>query len=101
MNKRFKSLKNPRKKGKVWLKAISPDSRLDCTAGARLTHPGDAVEIVYAPLLAFRLECMLVDPLGNWNEAARLLDEYKAEWEKVDPSPWTFLGEPILQEIKS
>ena len=32
------------------------------------------------------------------DEAVRLLDEYKAEWEKINPSPPTFMGEPIPAE---
>jgi len=51
--------------------------------------------------LAMLLECMLIDPNSYWNEAATLLDEYKAEWEKANPSPPTFMGEPTPPERKA
>lgn len=44
--------------------------------------------------LAFMLECAILDPHGCFDEACRLLDDYKSEWEKVSPSPPTFMGEP-------
>lgn len=55
----------------------------------------------YAGRLALLLECMLIDPNGYWNEAANLLDEYKAEWDKVNPRPPTFMGEPMPPERKA
>jgi hypothetical protein len=45
--------------------------------------------------LALMLECAILNPNGYFDEACALLDEYKAEWEKVNPSPPTFLGKPI------
>lgn len=54
----------------------------------------------YASRLALMLECLIVDYHGHWNEACALLDEYKSEWEKVNPSPPTFMGEPIPLERK-
>lgn len=54
----------------------------------------------YASRLALMLECLIVDYHGHWNEACALLDEYKAEWEKVNPSPPTFMGEPMPAERK-
>lgn len=48
--------------------------------------------------LALMLECAILDPNGYFDEACALLDEYKAEWEKVNPSPPTFMGEPIPNE---
>ena len=48
--------------------------------------------------LALMLECAILNPNGFFDEACRLLDEYKAEWEKVNPSPPTFMGEPIPQD---
>jgi hypothetical protein len=48
--------------------------------------------------MALMLECAILNPNGFFDEACRLLDEYKAEWEKVNPSPPTFMGEPIPQE---
>ncbi len=56
------------------------------------------IDSEFASRLAFMLECMLVDSHGHWDAAARLLDEYKAAWERVNPSPPTFMGEPMPQE---
>ena len=52
----------------------------------------------YAGRLAFMLECLIVDYHGNWDAACKLLDEYKAAWEAVNPSPPTFMGEPMPPE---
>lgn len=51
--------------------------------------------------LALMLECAVLNPNGYFDDACRLLDEYKAEWEKVNPSPPTFMGEPIPQDRKA
>ena len=58
--------------------------------------------------LALMLECAILNPNGYFDDACALLDEYKAEWEKVNPSPPTFMGEPMpterlerLQELKA
>ncbi len=59
-----------------------------------------ALDSAFASRLAFMLECMLVDSHGHWGEAAKLLDEYKAGWEKVNPSPPTFMGEPMPTDRK-
>jgi hypothetical protein len=48
--------------------------------------------------MALMLECAILNPNGFFEKACRLLDEYKAEWDKVNPSPPTFMGEPIPQE---
>lgn len=48
----------------------------------------------YASRLAFMLECVLLDYHGHWDAACALLDEYKAEWDRVNPAPPTFMGEP-------
>ena len=48
--------------------------------------------------LALMLECAILNPNGYFDEACALLDEYKAEWEKVNPSPPTFMGEPMPPE---
>lgn len=68
-------------------------------------HPEHQLEMVartidseYASRLAFMLECLIVDYHGHWEAACQLLDEYKAEWEKINPSPPTFMGEPIPAE---
>ena len=60
----------------------------------------------YAGRLAIMLECTLLDHTGTFNEACRLLDEYRAEWDRVNPQPSLFMGEPVperrarLQELK-
>ncbi|MGE5623105.1 MAG: hypothetical protein ACM3WS_08120 [Bacillota bacterium] len=66
----------------------------------RPANPND-IDDRYAGRLAMLLECMLIDPNRFWNEAAQLLDEYKAEWEKVNPQPPTFMGEPMPPERKA
>jgi hypothetical protein len=48
--------------------------------------------------LALMLECAILNPNGYFDKACALLDEYKAEWEKVNPTPPTFMGEPIPTE---
>ncbi len=50
--------------------------------------------------LALILECAILDPHGHFELACQLLEEYKAEWEKVNPSPPTFMGEPMPPERK-
>ena len=50
--------------------------------------------------LALMLECSILNPNGYFDEACALLDEYKAEWEKVNPSPPTFMGEPMPEDRK-
>lgn len=52
----------------------------------------------YAGRLAFMLECLIVDYHGHWDAACALLDEYKAEWDRVNPSPPTFMGEPMPED---
>lgn len=73
---------------------------LDAAAESALRGTID-IDDRYAGRLAMLLECMLIDPHSHWNDAAYLLDEYKAEWEKVNPQPPTFLGEPMLPECKA
>ena len=51
--------------------------------------------------LALMLECVLLNPTGYYDEACSLLDEYKSEWEKVNPTPPTFMGEPLPQGQKA
>jgi len=65
------------------------------------SEPTIDIDDRYAGRLALLLECMLIDPSGYWNEAAALLDEYKAEWDKVNPQPPTFMGEPMPPERKA
>lgn len=72
----------------------------DCTTCGMLCRLGTDIDERYASRLALMLECLIVDYHGHWNEACALLDEYKAEWEKVNPSPPTFMGEPMPPERK-
>ena len=51
--------------------------------------------------LALILECAILDPHGHFELACQLLEEYKAEWEKVHPSPPTFMGEPMPPERRA
>lgn len=74
--------------------AMYPACGPDCNCGM-LCKRSAAIDEHYASKFAFALECMLVDSHGHWNEAAALLDEYKAEHEKINPSPPTFMGEPM------
>lgn len=87
---------------------LYPNCGTECTQCTLLCKRADAIDSAFAPRLAFALECVLIDPHGHWDQAALLLDQYKAEWEKVNPSPPTFMGEPIptermsrLQEMKT
>ncbi len=77
--------------------AMYPTCGPECNCGM-LCKRASAIDEHYASRLAFMLECMLVDSQGHWNEAAKLLDEYKSEWEKVNPPPPTFMGEPIPKD---
>ena len=58
----------------------------------------NSIDDKFGSRLAWMLECLIVDYHGHWEAACKLLDEYKAEWEKINPSPPTFMGEPIPQE---
>lgn len=44
----------------------------------------------YASLLALTLECMILDPERWHDDAVRVLDEYRSEWNKLNPSPSPF-----------
>lgn len=46
--------------------------------------------------LAMMLEFMILNPTRHYNDARALLDEYKAEWDRVNPPPPTFMGEPVI-----
>lgn len=81
--------------------AMYPKCGTECTQCGMLCKRGSAIDEHYASRLAFMLECMLVDSHGHWQEAASLLDEYKAEWDKVNPPPQTFMGEPMPPERKA
>jgi len=75
-----------------------PNCGRDCTDCGFRCKRGDVLDSEYASRLAFMLECLIVDYHGHWEAACKLLDEYKAEWEKINPSPPTFMGEPMPAE---
>lgn len=75
--------------------AMFPDCGPNCNRCSLLCQRADAIDSAYASKFAFMLECLIVDYQGHWNQATELLDAYKAEWEKVNPTPPTFMGEPI------
>ena len=56
------------------------------------------IDCRYASKLAFMLECMVIDSHGHWNAACELLDEYKAAWERINPSPPIFMGESVVRK---
>lgn len=68
----------------------------DCNVCGMLCKRGQDIDERFASRLAFMLECVILDPHGHFHAACDLLDEYKAEWEKVNPSPPTFMGEPVV-----
>lgn len=78
--------------------AMFPNCGHDCNQCGMLCKRSTAIDEHFASRMAFMLECMLVDSNGHWNEAAALLDKYKAEHEKINPSPPTFMGEPMPPE---
>ena len=55
----------------------------------------NSIDARFCGRLALILECAILDPHGHFELACQLLEEYKAEWEKVNPSPPTFMGEPV------
>lgn len=77
-----------------------PNCGTDCTSCGMLCKRADLIDSTYASKLAFMMECLIVDYHGHWQAACNLLDEYKSEWEKINPSPPTFMGEPIPPERK-
>lgn len=78
--------------------AMYPNCGPECRSCGMLCRKADAIDSHFAGRLAFMLECVILDPHGNFDGACNLLDEYKAEWEKVNPSPPTFMGEPMPPE---
>lgn len=81
--------------------AMYPKCGTECLQCGMLCKRSTAIDEHYASRLAFLLECMLVDSAGHWNEAANLLDEYKAELDKINPPPPTFMGEPMPPDRKA
>lgn len=55
----------------------------------------NSIDARFCGRLALILECVILDPHGHFDLACQLLEEYNAEWEKVNPSPPTFMGEPM------
>ncbi len=60
-------------------------------------QPQDSIGDRYAHRLAVMLECALLNPNGTWDDAHKLLDEYRAEHGREFPSPATFMGEPVIE----
>ncbi|WP_303678236.1 hypothetical protein [Ralstonia mannitolilytica] len=77
--------------------AMYPKCGPDCNCGM-LCKRASAIDEHFAGSLAFMLECAILDPHGYFDAACALLDEYKAEREKINPSPPTFMGEPMPPE---
>ena len=61
----------------------------------------NSIDARFCGRLALILECVILDPHGHFDLACQLLEEYKAEWEKVNPSPPTFMGEPMPPERRA
>ena len=61
----------------------------------------NSIDARFCGRLALILECVVLDPHGHFDLACQLLEEYKAEWEKVNPSPPTFMGEPMPPERRA
>jgi hypothetical protein len=78
--------------------AMYPNCGPDCTSCGMLCKRADVIDSTFASKLAFLMECMLVDYHGHWQAACDLLDAYKLEWEKINPTPPTFMGEPMPAE---
>lgn len=78
--------------------AMYPNCGTDCTQCGPLCRRGDAIDSHFAGRLAFMLECLMLDGNAHFDAAAKLLTDYRAEWDKVNPSPPTFMGEPMPAE---
>lgn len=78
--------------------AMYPKCGSDCNQCGLNCKRAMAIDAHFAGRLAIMLECVILDPHGHFTDACVLLDEYKTEWEKVNPSPPTFMGEPMPPE---
>jgi hypothetical protein len=58
----------------------------------------DEILANHASRLAFELECCLFDNERFFDQACAALEAYKADVERLYPSPPTFMGEPIPAE---
>ena len=56
----------------------------------RLQQEAWNIDSKYASLLALTLECMILDPRRWHDDAVNVLDQYRAEWNKLNPSPSPF-----------
>ena len=56
----------------------------------RLQQEALSIDSRYASLLALTLECMILDPRRWHDDAVKVLDQYRAEWDKLNPSPSPF-----------
>ena len=56
----------------------------------RLQQEAWNIDSKYASLLALTLECMILDPQRWHDDAVKVLDQYRAEWDKLNPSPSPF-----------
>lgn len=69
-----------------------------CNACGMLCKQGRRIDEHFAHRLSIALECMLIDPDRNRQHAEETLEAYKAAWETVNPSPPTFMGEPVTTD---
>lgn len=81
--------------------AMYPKCGTECIDCGMLCKRSTAIDEHYASRFAFMLECLLVDSHSHWDEAAKLLDEYKAELDKINPPLSTFIGEPMPPDRKA
>ena len=56
----------------------------------RLQQEAWNIDSKYARLLALTLECMILDPQRWHDDAVKVLNQYRAEWDKLNPSPSPF-----------
>ena len=56
----------------------------------RLQQEAWNIDSKYAGLLALTLECMILDPRRWHDDAVKVLDDYRSEWNKLNPSPSPF-----------
>lgn len=89
-----------------WERAAEALREADATAVALKSRLADveainSIDARFGGRLALILECVILDPHGHFDLACQLLEEYKAEWEKVNPSPPTFMGEPMPPERRA
>ena len=76
----------PERQAAYWIEIAQSEPEVAANnIDARFTHR-----------LAIVLECMILNPTRFYDEACALIDEYKSAWEEVNPSPPTFMGEPVV-----